>query len=329
MSQTTSQPWLLLRRNADGLPGAFLQEHIDAYGCFNRIAKCSDSRPRGLGVIGGWLKRHVMGRERYTRDAEHRSVALGSTGSTVVFDCELHLLQGMIPRVHAGPSKGNVVHHPTSPSLSTAHLAYLIYCDVLSQFCDSIVIFVPDFGGLQEVINMLCLWVSRLIAKDLSTSIPVLLIHTELPAEGEVPSRLAHATSAYMRTADPTRSYTSSTIANLVNNCVAIRDFPLRDDICRVVEIQTGLSFQGRVKRGLGFKAQHFKKFLQSSVSQFSKCPSQQFDFILASRTNYPLPDRIDSSVKAFLGDLGCKEIAIKLLASALVLDAYPAQMHC
>lgn len=316
--------FLQLRLNVDGLPGKYVQEHLGPY---RYLDEMSNRQPKGIAAIGGWLKRRFLARYLGIYSEEHRSIAIACSGHCLIYDCELHL-EDRVPRVHAGPIIGNIRRHlmeqaPSQP----ARLAFGLYCEVVSLFSDITLVFVPDFGGLAQVVEFLSNWLERARAKRFPACSYIILIHEERPAKREVRELLSASFAKHLRVADPLHAYSASDIAQMIDACFRLSDFTMHD-LFLSMAVELDRSFLKRVSYGEGFKAHHYKAFLQAAISQYTQRPSSTFSFITASRLQYPIPIRLESSLSTYLSNAVTHEENVRAVASALVLDAYPPQMH-
>lgn len=322
------QKFIQLQLNGTGLPGIYVQEHLGAYRCLDNMAA---SKPRAITAIGGWLKQRFLTTQMGISSLGHSSIAVaGIGGRCLLFDCELHLhTNNTAPPIRAGPTPGNVRRHlmeHAPPELP--RLAYGIYCDILSLFSDVTLIFVPDFDSLQRVIDFLCHWIQCSLSKGFPTFSRILLVHEQRPSQGEVRSILAASFATNLRKKDSTKAYSTSGINSIIDACFQITDCTLNDDIGGLLSFQLRSSFLNRSSCGKGFIARHYKAFLQTALRAYIKDPSQPFDFIAASRLRYPVPTQLARSIIVHLGGPDVSEEHMKVVASALALDAYPPQMH-
>jgi hypothetical protein len=324
MPSSSHQTLLQVRLNAPGLPGIYLEERLGPY---RHLDGMRGLKPKAVTLIGGWLKRQFLATKMGIWADAHGTVAASTSGSCLVFDCELHLpSEKEIPRVRAGPVVDNVRRHFIRRPLSRSPgIAYDIYISILSYFSDVVLIFIPDFGGLEPVIRFLVYWMSCGKTTDFPSRI--LLVHEQPPKEGEVRSQLIEAYSKFIRTDDPMSAHSPRAIGRMVDVCFQIRDVAMHDDIHRQLRLSMRESFIRRVACGFDFQARHFKAFFQTAVKTYARDPSWGFEFIAASRLRYPIPVGIERSVSSYLGTCPSKE-EVQAVASALILDAYPAQMH-
>ncbi|KAH7123410.1 hypothetical protein B0J13DRAFT_455740 [Dactylonectria estremocensis] len=320
---------LQLRSNAPGLPGPYLQENLAPYQLLDAMGK---ARPRSILAIGGRVKSQYLAREFSTTLDHHEtpSVALTSLDhKTIWLDCELHFHQ--MPRIKAKSSIAGCsrLHFLNSAAARVAKIAYPIYTDVLALFSDIILIFVPDFGGLPQVVDFLGNWIKSSMAKGPQAYSRIILLHREVVADKEVNSLVLAKLASYLRVSCPTEAYSSKDLTDMMNQCFRIHNLPLQSGHRQWLFSEVAVAFRDRRRRGLHFNAHHFKWLLQAGISQYAEQPSVPFNPISSSRLQYLLPERLGDCLATFLG--GVKNISgseIGLVASALVMDAYPPGMH-
>ncbi|KAH7131187.1 hypothetical protein EDB81DRAFT_661041 [Dactylonectria macrodidyma] len=321
---------LQLRSNAPGLPGPYLQENLAPYQLLDAMGKAS---PRSILAIGGRAKSQYLAREFSTTIDHHEtpSVALASLDhKTIWLDCELHSHQ--MPRIKAKSSTAGCsrLHFLNSTAARVAKIAYPIYTDVLALFSDVILIFVPDFGGLPQVVELLSNWIKSSIEKGPQAYSRIILLHREVVADTEVKSLVLARLASHLRASCPTEAYSSKAMMDMMNKCFRIHNLPLQSGHRQWLLSEVAAAFHDRRRRGLHFKAHHFKWLLQAGISQYAEQPSVRFNPISSSRLQCLLPERLGDCLATFLG--GVKTIGgseINLVASALVMDAYPPGMHC
>ncbi|RTE68567.1 hypothetical protein BHE90_017054 [Fusarium euwallaceae] len=184
-----------------------------------------------------------------------------------------------------------------------------LYGEVLAPgpFSDVILVFVPDLG-FGEVI-------------ELPSSIAIQHVH----------SRLIATFASMLRSSDALKAYTNADLRQRSNEAFHITNVALGSSTL-TSEIDKALadSVLRRAGHCLDFKAPHFKHLLQTAIRHHAEQPSGAFDVISASRLpSHPSPDGLRDALGDFLGsrrDVGRTDVA--LVASALVLDAYPAGAH-
>ena len=326
---------LQLRSNAPGMPGPYLLENIAPYQVFDSLGRFNS-----ILAIGGQSKaRHLEISFSQTDGVERRNaVTLDQVGDDLIlFDCELHSQPDTtILRVTQEPQCGSTNLHPLkSAPRRVAEIAWGIYSGLLSPFSDVVLIFVSDVGGLSPVIDFLTVWLHRAMFKVSYYPVTphVILIADEGEPRIQMPeiyNRLISKVAAHLRVADPLRGYSAKDIRQVISNCLRLSTFSVHDGSIRdVAEKELEKVHVQRIAKRWDFSAVHTRELLHLAVAQYAERPWAFFDFIAASRHKYPLPNRLNISVTSFLRNFSVvSNDEVSLVASALVLDAYPTQMH-
>jgi hypothetical protein len=321
---TSLRTFLELYSNAPGLPGPILREVLAAYKVFDDMPL---RRPQIVATIGGWVKRQYTTRNMLisTTPSTGHSMAFASLNtSTLLLDCELHDIP--LPRLEPGfRTEGSNLHTLKTGHMSARELLCDIYSSVLALFSDTILIFVPDFGGVEQVRAFLCSWMRNAIKRKFPRRSRLILVHHDRLANFE-----SELSAFFLATCvDPTESYTTSNIRQLTKRCFRICTVELQGNVGKHIQAELEASAKDRLNEGLHFNAVHIKALLQRAIIQYVQEPSASFDYIKASRVAYELPIRMKENVKAFLENHNAWNIMVEALASSIVMDAYPPGMHC
>ncbi|RTE68341.1 hypothetical protein BHE90_017280, partial [Fusarium euwallaceae] len=159
----------------------------------------------------------------------------------------------------------------------------------------------------------------------------ILLLHENVLQVEHVHSRLVAAFASMLRSSDTLKAYTNADLRQRSNEAFHITNVALGSSTL-TSEIDRALadSVLRRAGHCLDFKAPHFKHLLQTAIRHHAEQPSGAFDVISASRLpSHPSPDSLRDALGDFLEsrrDVGRTDVA--LVASALVLDAYPVGAH-
>ncbi|RSL64912.1 hypothetical protein CEP53_003875 [Fusarium sp. AF-6] len=330
----SSKTFLELQSNAPGLPGPYLVENLAPYKILDDLGT---AKPKSILAIGSSCKRRFVTSNFFVNHG-HRDWSVGlacQSDDTLLFDCELHLQdnddQGM-PRFQArrpwgGGLNGHVLEHAER---GAAHIAYKLYGEVLAPFSDVILVFVPDLG-FGEVVELFCRWFKSAMEKKFPKGQRILLLHENVLQVEHVHSRLVAAFASMLRSSDALKAYTNADLRQRSNEAFHITNVALGSSTL-TLEIDRALadSVLRRAGHCLDFKAPHFKHLLQTAIRHHAEQPSGAFDVITASRLpSHPSPDGLRDALGDFLEsrrDVGRTDVA--LVASALVLDAYPAGAH-
>ncbi|KAI8663491.1 RING-type domain-containing protein [Fusarium keratoplasticum] len=331
---SSSKTFLELQSNAPGLPGPYLVENLAPYKILDDLGT---AKPKAILAIGSSCKRRFVMSNFFVNHG-HRDWSVGlacQPDNTLIFDCELHLQdddgQGM-PRFQArrpwgGGLHGHVLEHAER---GAAHIAYKLYGEVLAPFSDVILVFVPDLG-FGEVVELFCRWFKSAMENKFPKGQRILLLHENMPQVQHVHSRLVAAFASMLRSSDALKAYTNADLRQRSSEAFHITNIALGSSTL-TSEIDRALadSVLRRAGHCLDFKAPHFKYLLQTAIRHHAEQPSGAFDVISASRLlSHLSPDGLRDALGEFLGsrrDVGRTDVA--LVASALVLDAYPAGAH-
>ncbi|GKU05313.1 unnamed protein product [Fusarium langsethiae] len=323
--------FLQLRSSAPGLPGPYLLENHAVYQYLHELGA---TQPNLIMAIGGAAKR------RWLADHAHLSIHYGEHEHSIAFaclqddvfllDCELHLqTDRALPRLKAGVAIEESRALLTCAARQTRHIAFCLYSDLLSHFSGMVLLFVSDFGGISQVIDFLCSWFGRAMAHDFPTLTRIILLHdTKLPPDGDVSFQLTASLVPYIRQLDPTScSFSVLQIKDMVKRCFRLSNSTFQYGMQHMWVELNGLRLYRKRNAG-NFSARHLQNLMQSAVQQFAREPSISFDAISASRIQYALPERIEESILSFLKCAGDAGKFDSILSSALVMDAYPPNMH-
>lgn len=335
LTMPSSKTFLELQSNAPGLPGPYIVENLAPYKILDDLGA---AKPKAILAIGGSCKSRFLTSNFFVNHV-HRDRSVGLTclpDDTLLFDCELHLQddddQGM-PRFQArrpwgGGLNGHVLKHAERDA---AHIAYKLYGEVLAPFSDVILVFVPDLG-FRELIELFCRWFKSAMEKKFPKSQRILLLHEDMPQVQHVHSRLIAAFASMLRSSDALKAYTNADLRRRTNEAFHITNIALKSStLTSEIDGELADSVLRRARHCFDFKAPHYKYLLQTAIRHHAEHPSGAFNVISASRLPPRLsPGDLKETLGEFLGsrrDIGRSDVA--LVASALVLDAYPADAHC
>lgn len=318
---------LYLRSGAPGLPGPYLQENLAPY----RIMDEMGAQGHKIALaIGGEAKRRFLATSRPLQN-DYAVALLKLDRRTLVLDCEMHLQpdSGM-PRILGGPRPGHYDYHlVNSPPRTATQLAFGLYCDVFSIFSDLVLIFVADFGGVEQVLSFLCFWMRCAKAKRYPRQSQVILVSDDMDTTaGFDEFRLMAAMISQLRTDEPATPHSVADVKGIIRRCF---DFTLvrgTAELCDEFWLDITAS---TVPLGGAMDLSPLRKraLFRAAIAQYARQPSLAFNAILASRIPNPLPKEFEENLVEFLdasrvanADNSC------LVASALVMDAFPPTMH-
>ncbi len=284
-----------------------------------------DRRPGIVLAIGGMEKRKCL-----PLRSEYHAVSLCQiNASLLVLDSELHLQPDAgIPRMIGGPQPGHFQYHLLeAPGERARTLAHLLYSNVLSIFSDVVLIFVEDFGAVEKAIEFLCFW--TLSAQDRADPRPtsvVMVTEEELTVE-DVRFELMAGIIPKLRVENPIQS-TAAYAKKIINSTIDVR---VSSPIAIQKNIHAFVNNEIREKaiHKFHFSAKHTRVLMQQAFLQFAKFPYRNINLAKLSRTSRPVPERMRENICEFLSATSGKiSEPSSLIASAIVMDAFPPGMH-
>lgn len=315
---------LALRSGAPGLPGPYLEEHLEPYALFDRIG---EKTPRILMFIGTTSDVQEVGYGAASRDkGQERTVALRQFDSeTLCFECMLHHTTS-IPRIKGGYELGSSLHHLMASSDIT-RMSWAIYSIVLSRFSDAVVIAVSDFGGFSSVIAFLCFYVE---CNEPSERKIIYIAHETPFDQNRFQFDLAVSMLANLRARNPVETPTFAEVRKLLLANLEIRHLSTKkSSFVERVTSEARTINEDRLREHLVFTALQTKQLLQETISRFAIQPTTAPDLLRLSRSRFPRINQSSEQLFLFMDNFkGSIEEATSILASAFVVDAYPPGMH-
>jgi hypothetical protein len=246
----------------------------------------------------------------------------------------------------SGPSqinlRGNVACHETvthqiswsdnEDTPAWQDLADHIHARVLLLFIDVLCLFAKDYGDLDAVAKKIVRWTTIGSASSLPSSVrPRLVIVTSITGADFCSEALRFRLQVL---SDPKFSATFSSlqIVNVLDsprsqnqNQFSGLGMTLRDEITTIRAEKTNTHTL--------FSMVHVAAFFDMALKNFAESPQHIFDFISASRERIPVSANFQQHLTSFLG-LALKQklpqyILWDFVASALILDSFPRDMHC
>lgn len=274
-------------------------------------------------------------------------------------DCELHNFSA-ITKINSEKQTGDVTRRPLewhrgiSQSLDPATLGSLVYSKLIAPFSNLVCFFADDFGGLGAIAELLALWLTGFDSRpsDLPPSTyPRVLVLTS--QDSRVYFDEDKATKSFML--DIGREVEKK-YGILAGGGGKLRKGELEQLLrvqfggLRVVAIPAlesahrqwkelrnrilGESNELQLRRKevlVAFSAHHFKSFFNLACDHFSSDIVSPFSFVRASRVHNPVPAEFSSHLAMFLKSVKPTQFlnfAVRVIASALVFDSYPAGSH-
>jgi hypothetical protein len=243
--------------------------------------------------------------------------------------------QPLIEKCHDVTSKILLGLRDGGPSKSLQNAANSLYLSLLSPFADVFCLFAGDFGGLQPVARLVASWLEMDQPPVLPTStLPHIIIVVESPVANlpESPILESFLQLLYEET-------TQNVYAQFAKVQILILlpdgDLSTESRHRRLKERLMSASDQVRSARMASralFSAQHLAAFLDHACSHFGASLKKPFNPIETSRLDYPPAPDLKEHLTNFLVKIKSpqelKSFAIPVIASSILLDNYPPEMH-
>jgi hypothetical protein len=250
-----------------------------------------------------------------------------------LIDCELHQCN-IPPRIQAYPWPRNyTAHELKSVPSEVSETAYRLYYQLLAPFSSTVALFVSDFGGLTEVVNFLVSWGRSAMTRPgwARSRVTLMFEEASVPTEKHVHFLVTTALLRKVHICEPTEPYTLSDMNKIIKSCYDIsvlRAFPHKLSLQNLMSTITETSIT-RQQLGFEFSAIHLSYLLHAAIIHFSSNLSAPFSVYHAARINNPVPGSLREHVIDFLRFTKLDYyVSTSLVASALVMDAFPSGMH-
>ena len=211
-------------------------------------------------------------------------------------------------------------------------LANLLHARLLSLFIDVLCIFAADCGGLDGVAEKLASWATLGSASSLPiSSRPRLLVVINVPGHLFVSEALRFR----LRVVAHPKFAESFSSLNLVNLLGSNRRRPRAQfgSLREVIYQEISMARLERVNTHTLFSMMHVASLFEMALKSFAAIPWQEFDFISSSRGDNPVSYNFGNHLKSFLSLSLAHNLPDNILwdfvGSAIILDAFPTDMHC
>ena len=223
-----------------------------------------------------------------------------------------------------------------TPTLSES--ADKIYFRLLSPFTDVFCFFADDVGKFRPVVQRLALWLDLGQPSTLPKSTrPKVLIVTErgedAPGDDESDLRDFKRMLSEETTMDVSEQFSDIRLLSL-----AAREKNLSNKARHRELFEHLLNFsdqvrEARVSTQTLFSARHFAAFFRYALNHVAVTSVEPFNFISASRIENPVASNLRDHLINFLHNIKTPQkllgFAIPVIASSLLLDSHPPDMHC
>ncbi|KAE8554678.1 hypothetical protein EYB25_003219 [Talaromyces marneffei] len=217
--------------------------------------------------------------------------------------------------------------HPISWDLDGSLIADAIFTRLLFPFSDLVCVFADDFASLESVALRIFSWMSNHNAgQEIKTQLLVVTSETgplDSLRDEDFRSML------HYNGCDPREMFSTVKIFRLAGEYLSppARYQRLKDQVYEL----TSQRYLTRKEMGYDFSFTHFAAFFDRAVIYTAKNQTP-FNFITLSRLGLPSMiddmDHVKSFLNLALGFDGPYEAIASLLASCILVDAYPYRMH-
>jgi hypothetical protein len=206
----------------------------------------------------------------------------------------------------------------------------LVNARLLSLFIDVLCIFADDCGGLAGIVTKLASWAALGSASSLPRPVRPRVVVVARTSGDTFDSEVLHFRSQLFSNPNFSDVFASLTVINLAGRppSSAAQHGALKDALAD----ETGASRLARADSSTLFSFAHTASFFQKALTRFAKRPESLFSFIRASRDDNEVNPELQHHICRFMSL--CLEhkvpdsIPLPFIASALLLDSYPPDMH-
>jgi len=314
-------------------------------GCFTRLLdNLNDARtqqPSLLFFVGQQAKtaalRELFPYNTFKKKRNNDGVDLRLDNTTIASNYPIFIADGD-PRLPALSTLSNWSCHESRsyrlqwecPSLH--NISDFLYARVLFLFTDVICVFADDFSCLEDVIDLLKAWAAAGSASHLPYLIRPKIVIVATGDEASVTFNVLQAQDFKfgLNQQDLINFFSSIIVLYLTEAPISslARHRRLKEVLLRHADEMRQLRQQLR----LLYSAVHLNRFLQEAVKHVALSSKKAFNFILISRLSNPIDDEYIQHLSTFVrlaNEHGFSlEEQASLMASGMLMDAYPPGMH-
>jgi hypothetical protein len=207
-----------------------------------------------------------------------------------------------------------------------------LHARLLTLFVDVLCIFAQECGGLDGVAERLACWATIGSASSLPSSTrPRLLVVTSIPGH-TFDSEVLRFRLRVLANPKFIGTFSSLNVVNILGltRCPSQELF---SGLKEVLHTEIGMARVERANAHTLFSMTHITAFFDMALRNFATSPLEPFDFIKSSREDNPVSPNFHHHLKSFMS-LWSKQklpdgILWDFIASAIVLDGFPPDMHC
>ncbi|KFZ01811.1 hypothetical protein V501_09785 [Pseudogymnoascus sp. VKM F-4519 (FW-2642)] len=290
---------------------------------------------------------------------------IGWPSPVLIADCELHRAV-LFKTVVAGRIPGNIASRsltwrrriPQGLSVEPGDISNLVYTQLMLPFSTLICLFADDFQGLEGVARLLAAWLANLIncpsdlPRDTHPRIIILRRVTdninidELALMRqflsilikEVERRVGPVVERRQRLIDTSMLFSYFGDIRILTIPEPHSTPQQWEDLRRKILAESERVRVKRLKAKFAFSATHFKQLFSFACDHFCSDVLAPFNFIRATRRANPVPINMTLHLSELISRVNNERpgtfalrlhtFAVPAIASALVLDAFPPEMH-
>jgi hypothetical protein len=227
-------------------------------------------------------------------------------------------------------------HHVSWPdngngSPTQQDLVYHVHARLLSLFTDVVCIFADDSGGIDKVAEQLAVWTAIGSASSLPSSVrPRLLVVTSISGI-DFHSEALRFRLRVLSDSTFLTTFSSLNVVNVLGLGRARREN--FSGLGQVLSEEIRTARVERVNTHTMFSMVHLTALFDMALKNFAASPRRTFDFIRYSREDNPVPPNFQRHLTSFTTLCAEQSLPDSILwdfiASAIVLDCFPPDMHC
>ncbi|KFY95373.1 hypothetical protein V498_03386 [Pseudogymnoascus sp. VKM F-4517 (FW-2822)] len=206
-----------------------------------------------------------------------------------------------------------------------------VHARLLSLFTDVLCLFAQDHGGLDAVAETLITWATIGPASSLEHPIrPRLLVVANISGN----TFASEALRLQLKVLSHPGFSDSFSSLNVINVLGASGHTPRGHFSALEQVLKEEIRFQraARINTHTLFSMVHIAAFFDLALQNFAKSPLSTFSFIHASRNDFKVSPNFSQHLRSFMSVLANKKLpgrfAWEFIASAIILDAFPPDMH-
>lgn len=222
-----------------------------------------------------------------------------------------------------------------SPTITES--ANKVYFKLLSPFTDVFCFFADDVGGFKPIVQRLASWLDLGRPSSLPKETrPKLLIVTErINAQGDDESDLNLFKRMLRKetTIDILEYFSDIHVFSLAAHKRNLSNKSRHRELFEHLLNFSDQVREARINTQTLFSARHFASFFHYAIDNIVAASETPFNFISASRIESPISSSFQDHLLHFLQSIHTPQLllqfAIPTIASSLVVDSYPPDMHC